>query len=529
MTIAIRANRLGSWLVGLLADAACRKLTALLLGDEQSRALRQAATAAVQAATDETIPSGGEQAEQLAMVISEVFRTPVPDASLDRSVTLLQGLQEGVTAQLAVLDDASLTGTGQSSADVLGVPGAELAARLTGHLVREIMFRGSHGGPLKPLADQINHELTRLQGQRIEGILAQLVELHRPMRPSAALGSAPVSGTVAGDINLFTGAPVHTRYREQVLRIAPPFLVGRDAELGELEEFCITPESRQQFMWWRGNAWAGKSALMSWFVLHPPQGIRAVSFFVTARLASQDNRVAFIENVLEQLAALLGELMPASMTESTMDAHLLGMLSDAAHACKERGERLVLVVDGLDEDRGVTTDPFASYSIAALLPDPPPADIRIVVAGQPSPRIPGDVPEGHRLRDPAIVRRLTPSPYAAVVRNDTERELKRLLRGSEAEQDLLGLLTAARGGLSGSDLAELTERPTWQVEDELGTVAGRSFSPRPSSWLPGIWSDVYVLGHGELQDTAKKYLGNARLGAYRQPLHRWADNALQAS
>lgn len=337
----------------------------------------------------------------------------------------------------------------------------------------------------------------------------------------AAEGSVAVSGIVIGDINLLSGAPVHTRYREQILRIVPPALVGRDVELAELSKFCTAPESDQSYLWWRGDAWAGKSALMSWFVLNPPPGIRVVSFFITARFASQDNRGAFIENVLEQLATLLGEPMPAYLTDSTRDAHLLGMLSDAARACEARGERLVLAVDGLDEDRGVTTGPDA-YSIAALLPDPPPAGMRIVVAGRLNPPIPADVPEHHRLRDPAIVRRLAASPFAAVVRNNMERELKRLLVGSQAEQDLLGLLTAARGGLTASDLAELTDRPDWQVEDELRTVTGRSFSTRLSHWLPGIRPDVYVLGHEELQETAKNQLGSARLGVYRQRLHAWA-------
>ena len=41
-----------------------------------------------------------------------------------------------------VLDDASLTNTGQSSADVLGVPGTVVSAKLTSHLLREVMARG---------------------------------------------------------------------------------------------------------------------------------------------------------------------------------------------------------------------------------------------------------------------------------------------------------------------------------------------------------------------------------------------------
>jgi hypothetical protein len=86
-------------------------------------------------------------------------------------VMLLEGRQAGIAGQLAVLDDAGLTGTVQSSADVLGVPGAVLADRLTAHLMREIIVGGSGAGPLAPLADQFNHELTRLQ---IGGMLAQL-------------------------------------------------------------------------------------------------------------------------------------------------------------------------------------------------------------------------------------------------------------------------------------------------------------------------------------------------------------------
>ena len=61
---------LAAWLVGLLADAGRKKLTTLVLGSEQDRALRQAATAAVQDTADELSHAGSEQAGQIAMVIS---------------------------------------------------------------------------------------------------------------------------------------------------------------------------------------------------------------------------------------------------------------------------------------------------------------------------------------------------------------------------------------------------------------------------------------------------------------------------
>lgn len=117
-----------------------------------------------------------ERAGQQAIVISQVFSIPAPDAPLKDHQTLLEALQAGVISQLAVLDDSSLTGTGVSSAQVLGVATADLAPRLAGHLVREIIVRGSHGGPLEPLAAQLNHDMTHLQGQRLEQMLGEVRE-----------------------------------------------------------------------------------------------------------------------------------------------------------------------------------------------------------------------------------------------------------------------------------------------------------------------------------------------------------------
>ncbi|MFE2752604.1 hypothetical protein ACFXGA_11455, partial [Actinosynnema sp. NPDC059335] len=328
------------------------------------------------------------------------------------------------------------------------------------------------------------------------------------------------SGVHIGDVNLHTAVPVRTRYRHQVARIAPPALVGRDAELAELAAFCSG--DADGYRWWRAGPWAGKSALLSWFVLHPPPGVRIVSFFVTARWAGQNNRLAFLDNVLEQLLTILGQAQPPFLTEFTRESHLLGLLAEAAEACRERGERFVLLVDGLDEDRGVTTGSDA-HSIAQLLPATLPAGMRVVVAGRPDPPIPTDVPDHHPLRDPAIVRVLAPSPKAQAVRADMERELKDLLGGSVAEQDLLGLVTAAGGGLTAADLSELTGWSTWQVADHLGAVTGRSFTRRDSHYSPGSSPESYVLGHEELEVRAREMLGGTRLAAYRERLHTWAD------
>ena len=84
---------LAACLIGLLADAGRKKLARLVLGDAQERALQQAAIAAVRDTADELSPSDGQRAGQIAMVISEVFHAPVPDAPLAGVATLVEGLQ----------------------------------------------------------------------------------------------------------------------------------------------------------------------------------------------------------------------------------------------------------------------------------------------------------------------------------------------------------------------------------------------------------------------------------------------------
>jgi hypothetical protein len=225
---------LAAWLVGLLADAGRKKLATLVLGDAQERALQQAAAAAVQDTADELSPSDDQRAGQIAMVIREAFRAPVPDAPLAGASTLVEGLQTGIAGQLAVLDDAGLTGTGQSSAEALGVPGTVLADRQTGHLVREIMFRGSRGGPLTPLADQLNHDLTHLQvrrvevqGQRVESMLTRLAgevrdALARPGGGMVAAGR-PL-GEVTDPFVLEVHRPVQPEDVPPGLPVLPPYV-----------------------------------------------------------------------------------------------------------------------------------------------------------------------------------------------------------------------------------------------------------------------------------------------------------------
>ena len=104
----------GAWLVRALADAGLKKLTTLVLGSDQERALRQAARTAVQQTVDELSPADDERAEQLAMRIGKAFKKPMPDAPLAVQATLLETLQTGVRAKLAALDGPGVAGAEQS-------------------------------------------------------------------------------------------------------------------------------------------------------------------------------------------------------------------------------------------------------------------------------------------------------------------------------------------------------------------------------------------------------------------------------
>ncbi len=86
------ADDLGMWLIATFADAGRRRLTTLVLGTDQERALRQTATIAVRLTAQDLYPDSNDQAEQLAMVINQVFSEPIPDALPPGQATPLEGL-----------------------------------------------------------------------------------------------------------------------------------------------------------------------------------------------------------------------------------------------------------------------------------------------------------------------------------------------------------------------------------------------------------------------------------------------------
>ena len=94
------------WLIGRLADAGYQKLSTLLRGSDQDRALKAAVTAAVQATVGEIGPFDREEAERVAEQINKAFRRREPVPLPPGQPTLLEALQAGIAGQLSALDDA---------------------------------------------------------------------------------------------------------------------------------------------------------------------------------------------------------------------------------------------------------------------------------------------------------------------------------------------------------------------------------------------------------------------------------------
>ncbi|WP_157031897.1 hypothetical protein [Kitasatospora cheerisanensis] len=328
-----------------------------------------------------------------------------------------------------------------------------------------------------------------------------------------------------GDVHLAAGRPIAVSgYLHQVQALAAAEFVGREEELAQLHAFCTEPGPGGYWRW-LAPAWAGKSALLAELVLRPPAGTDIAAFFITSRLAGQADAAAFCEVVQRQLYALLGEEEPLC-TPHTRDEQFRLALDRAAAHCAEKGRRLVLVVDGLDEDRGVRPGPDC-HSIAALLPRTPPHGLRLVLAGRPHPPVPGDVPPGHPLRSTGIDHPLALSAAAQAIRLHAEEDLLRLKEAGGLGWELVGLTVAAGGGLSAPDLAELTDTPRRLVERELSAVDGRSFQWRAGQWDadgPG----AYLLAHEEIRRSAEELMPRKELAEHRTRLHHWADGHREA-
>ena len=211
------ADGFTAWLAAILADSGRKKLAHLFTGtDEQGRALRSIATAAIKATAAELSPEDSARAEFLATVIDEVFTTPTGEEPGDAEATAAEALEAAVGTQLAVLDDANRTGVNRSAADELDISTAELTEKLYGHLARQISSAGSRGGPLEPLANALGHEATHSGLRATQSDIRRLITV---VEEGFARQAAAVTATVLPPAAPTAALPAAARTADLALRI----------------------------------------------------------------------------------------------------------------------------------------------------------------------------------------------------------------------------------------------------------------------------------------------------------------------
>ena len=311
---------------------------------------------------------------------------------------------------------------------------------------------------------------------------------------------------------------VASGYRAQIEDIAPAEgLTGREDELDELTRFCAGDEP---YLWLRAEPWAGKTALMSTFALNPPAGVDLIAFFITSRLAGQADHMAFTQALIDQLAPLCGEDPATVRSIGASDTQRRRLINEAADLAARAGRKLVLLVDGLDEDRNADQT-SSEPSIASLLPKRRRAGLQVIVAGRTNPPIPTDVPPDHPLRR-CRVRLLEPSERARHLKEQAVEELDRVLAADSLSRDVMALLAAAGGGLTQSELEELTGQPPYRIGWLLRGAFGRTITARRAEWSQraGVQA-VYLFAHETLSTAAAEQIGVNLLSQYRGRIHNW--------
>ena len=302
--------------------------------------------------------------------------------------------------------------------------------------------------------------------------------------------------------------------REVAARLAPPELQERDAVLADLD---LLLASGERWCWVQGEAFVGKTALMAWLVTHPPPDVALASCFLRSTVGANTADYA-LSTLTGQLAALAERVdyHPARFLPEKR-AQFAELLPAAARACCERGHRLVLLIDGLDEYDG-GDGPLRAWLVGD---DDLPADAALLAASRSEVDL--DLPAGHPLR--AHVLPLATTALAVELRDLAMGELRWALADrSRLEYAIVGLAAAAVGGLTPADLRALLQRMgisafVVEISDVLGASLRRTVTPVPDLMRRA----VYAFAHPALKDAARAMFAED-LGEFNATLLGWCDD-----
>ncbi len=291
-------------------------------------------------------------------------------------------------------------------------------------------------------------------------------------------------------------------------------LVDRAADLAELRAFVHpgSADGDHPYADWVGDAWAGKTALAAEFASEPPPGADVVAFFVSRARTAQAK--ACWKETCDQLAALLNEPLPLEPDEFNFSA----LWERAGRDAEQNGRRLVLLIDGLDEnDHG--------QRIAPAIPEDGDRTRRIIVFRREEPAL--KLRRGHPLTDPRtrVRRMLATSRRASDRSEEAESVLENFLHGERA--GVLGVLAAA-GPISATDIAGIRRAEDTALTMDAELIAAERITPvlRDAVHRGLIWPladdpERFAFQHDTLLKLTADQLGGA-IRAHRDAIKRWA-------
>ena len=308
------------------------------------------------------------------------------------------------------------------------------------------------------------------------------------------------------------------RAQRTAAKLAPPVLVGRLVDLAQLAEFCTAGEP--PWRWMQAPAFSGKTALLAWFALHPPETVDVAACFL--QMTTTDNTASYALTVLNlQLAALVGraQYQPPTEISDRVSDFLDDLLPAAAMRGQQLGRRLLLVVDGLDEYSQEETRPLGAW-----LPDAAslPAGVSVLVSSRAGVLIP--LPDAHPLR--FYVDELAPSAAATELRALATKELNDAVKAEPVlRYEILACLAACGGGISSEGLQMwLARRGHPVLAGYLGAQIARWYhrTVRVAEDPDGLTGDTLAFSHDTLREAAEETFERS-IAQLRDELHAWAE------
>ncbi|MEU8976161.1 hypothetical protein AB0D11_44540 [Streptomyces monashensis] len=396
---------------------------------------------------------------------------------------------------------------GQPQAQELGLPPATLRNWLKGETAPKV----ERTAQFRAVIRQLQQAASR--------------PVHTDAEWEAALRAAQEEGTSRQNrqISLVRESDPHHRFvraHRPAVDAAVDDLRGREGERRAMNAFVSDSRSMApSYLCWHADTPVGKTALLANYVKRPPHKTDVLNFFVSAALGT-DTRAEFEKQMTDQIGAFLRK--PQCMPSGVLQWKRL--FAAAAETSVRHGRKLLLVVDGLDDDvawtglaaadeapaaQGRSLPRIVRGSIAALLPAAPPPGMRVIVSFRRGMRYPDDLPAQHPLRQRTHLRALTPAQGVPQVRPTPPDP-------TALGETVAGLLAAAGGGLRTADLAELAGLSADWLNRLMQGPAGRSLI------LDDPVAQTYVLADPGLIRAIREDLGDQVIAQHTHTLLTWS-------